>query len=256
MSFQERKRKILNILEEFDQLSVAEISEKTAVSPATVRRDLKDLDAQGLLQRTHGGAIKLETQKFTGFHQKKNVSESKKQLIAKLAADQVKPGDTLFMDCGSTVFAMCNYLKKIKPLKIVTNSLLVVAELMNSPEISINLIGGELDQARRAVHGQMALEHIHHYHAPKAFIGTDGLSIKKGLTSNTELEASITKAFCFNADQIYLLCDSSKIERNAYIQSVSLSQITYLITDNPPDPIVLNELSVMGIITLSGEIDK
>lgn len=256
MSFQERKRKILNILEEFDQLSVAEISEKTAVSPATVRRDLKDLDAQGLLQRTHGGAIKLETQKFTGFHQKKNVSESKKQLIAKLAADQVKPGDTLFMDCGSTVFAMCSYLKKIKPLKIITNSLPVVAELMTCPEISINLIGGELDQTRRAVHGQMAVEHIHHYHALKAFIGTDGFSIKKGLTSNTELEASITKAFCFNADQIYLLCDSSKIERNAYVQSVSLSHITCLIIDSPPDPAVLNELSVMGIITLSGEIDQ
>ncbi|PTT00155.1 DeoR/GlpR transcriptional regulator [Pedobacter sp. HMWF019] len=256
MSFQERKKKILNILEEFDQLSVSEISEKTAVSPATVRRDLKDLDAQGLLQRTHGGAIKLETQKFTGFHQKKNVSESKKQFIAKLAAEHVKPGDTLFMDCGSTVFAMCSYLKKTKPLKIITNSLPIVAELMTCPEISLNLIGGELDQARRAVHGQMALEHINHYHAPKAFIGTDGFSIKKGLTSNTELEASITKAFCINADQVYLLCDASKIESNAYVQSASLSQIKYLITDIPPAVTVLNELSMKGIITLSGEIDQ
>ena len=240
MSFAERKKDILRILDEFERLSVFEISEKLAISPATVRRDLTDLAVEGLLIRTHGGAMRVDGLPFTSFSGKQQANDSVKQKIGLQAASLVNKGDTIFMDCGSTVFTMCPHLKKIGTLTVITNSLPVVAELISTPGIKINLIGGELDANRKAVHGDMAIRHIDNYHAAKAFIGTDGLTPEKGLSSHSEKEAGITRAYCNNADSAYLLCDSSKIGRNAYLKSVPLTAIKYLITDESlPSPLKL-----------------
>jgi DeoR family fructose operon transcriptional repressor len=250
MSFQERSKKILMILDEFESLSVLEISQKLAISPATVRRDLLDLSKEGFLLRTHGGAMKSDDLQITGFNKKQATNDLSKQAIGKTAAENVKNGDTIFMDCGSTVFTMCLHLKKFSKLKIITNSLPIVAELMNVPGISINLIGGELDAGRKAIHGEMAIQHIDNYHAFKAFIGIDGLSIEKGLTSHSEKEATITKALCRNADDVYLLCDSSKIGKDAYIKLGPLSIVKFLITDNQLSASLKNRISAKGITIL------
>jgi len=247
MSFPERKKDILRILDEFDNLSVFDISEKLSISPATVRRDLTDLAAEGLLIRTHGGAMKADGLPFTSFSNKQQANDTLKQEIGRIAAGYVNSGDTIFMDCGSTVFTMCPHLKKVGALTVITNSLPVVAELMNTPGIKINLVGGELDANRRAVHGDVAIQHINNYHAAKAFIGTDGLTPEKGLTSHSEKEAGITKAYCGNADTVYLLCDSSKIGKDAYLKSAPLTAVKYLITDQALTARQKSQISKKGI---------
>lgn len=230
MSFQERRRKILLLIHEFENLSVAEIAVKTGSSPATVRRDLTDLAEEGSIVRTHGGAMKPDDGRFTGFDNKQQANNEVKQAIGKLAALSVKDGDTIFMDCGSTVFMMCAHLKKMNKVRIITNSLPVVAEMMDAPGISINIIGGELDAGRKAVHGDTAIAHIDNYHADKAFIGIDGITLQ-GLSSHSEKEATITKAFCRNASSVYLLCDSLKIGKPSYIKTGPLTIINHLLTD-------------------------
>ncbi len=251
MSFQERKKDILRIVDEFESLSVIEISQKLSISPATVRRDLLTLSEEGLLVRTHGGAMKVDDQRFISFNAKQTANDSTKQAIGKLAATFVKDDDIIFLDCGSTVFTMCPHLKKINNLKVITNSLPVVAELMEAPGISINLIGGELDKGRKAIHGDAAIQHIDNYHAVKAFIGIDGISVENGLSSHSEKEASITKAFCCNADRAYLLCDSSKIGKDAYIKTGPLSIINYIVTDLFLNSDLRNKISKKGIIVIN-----
>ena len=250
MSFPERKKEILRILDEFEALSVMEIAQKLSISPATVRRDLLDLSQEGFLTRTHGGAMKLDDLPLTSFNKKQGSNDERKQAIGKLAAEQVKSGDIIFMDCGSTVFTMCPHLKKFNQLKIITNSLPIVAELMNVPGISINLIGGELDASRKAIHGEIAIGHIDNYHALKAFIGIDGISIENGLSSHSEMEASITKAFCRNAEQVYLLCDSSKIGKDAYLKLGPLNLIDYLVTDEMIDSGLKSGVIEQGVVVL------
>lgn len=230
MSFQERRKKILLLINEFENLSVEQIVEKTGSSPATVRRDLLDLAAEGLILRTHGGAMKPDDNRFTAFVQKQSMNDTVKQAIGRRAAANVQNGDAIFMDCGSTVFAMCPHLKKFNKLRVITNSLPIVAELMNVAGISINLVGGELDNERKAIHGDTAIAHINNYHADKAFIGIDGLTLD-GLSSHSEKEAGITKAFLNNADDVYLLCDSSKIGKPAYLKIAPLIVVKHLITD-------------------------
>jgi DeoR family fructose operon transcriptional repressor len=231
MNFQERKKKILAAVVEAGSLSVFELSEKLSMSPATIRRDLHDISEEGLLLRTHGGAMKIENPVLTGFSEKAGVHNQNKEKIGKEAAELVRDGDTIFLDCGSTVFQMCRYLKKKNNVRVITNSLPILAELIDIPSISINLIGGELNKSRKAVHGDKAVQHIDSYHAHKAFIGVDGISIENGLTAHSEHESTITAAFIRNAEQTFLLCDSSKVGKDSYIKFSSLPDIASLVTD-------------------------
>ncbi len=231
MSFQNRKRKILKIVEALGEVSVSELVSQINASEATVRRDLVLLAEEGLICRTHGGAMSLRLmEQPISFAQKSAKNLDKKAYLCSLAAKEIQDGDIIFMDCGSTVFALCQYLKN-KRIKVITNSLPVVYELTGT-EVSINVIGGELDPLRQAMHGKMAVEHIRRYHADKAFLGVDGVSVEHGLTANSERESEITLAMMLGTKNVYLLCDSTKIGKDAYLQFADLQQVDVLVTEN------------------------
>jgi DeoR family fructose operon transcriptional repressor len=253
MNFQERKKKILAAVVEAGSLSVFELSEKLSMSPATIRRDLHDISEEGLLLRTHGGAMKIDNPVLTGFSDKAGAHNEHKEKIGKEAAELVCDGDTIFLDCGSTVFQMCRYLKKKNSLRVITNSLPILAELIDIPSISINLIGGELNKSRKAVHGDKAVQHIDSYHAHKAFIGVDGISAENGLTAHSEHESTITAAFIRNAEQTFLLCDSSKVGKDSYIKFSSLSDITCLVTDKELVSTIQDQLIKKGLQVILAE---
>ena len=246
MNFQERKKKILTALDDAGSLTVFELAEILDASPATIRRDLGDIADEGLLLRTHGGAMKMENPILTGFSEKSGVNNYVKERIAEKAASYVQDGDIIFLDCGSTVFQMCRFLKK-KSIRVITNSLPILAELIDVPSIQINLIGGELNKARKAIHGDKAVQHIHGYHAHKAFIGVDGLSAENGLTAHSELESTITTAFIRNAGHVMLLCDATKIGRDSYVKFAELSAIHTLITDSHVDSAKITALQQNGL---------
>ncbi|SHL60918.1 transcriptional regulator, DeoR family [Chitinophaga jiangningensis] len=232
MGYPERKKQILKILDKRESMEVQEIADELGISAVTIRRDLQQLADEELLIRTHGGAMKAPPRHpFTAYADKETQAVIKKKYIGKLAAALVEPGDTIFLDCGSTVFTMCTHLKDITPLRIITNSLPVAAAFMDVPGIQVNLAGGEMDGQRKAVHGSKAVEHIRSYHADKAFIGTDGLSVKSGLTAFSETEAIISTAMAGSADQVFVLCDSTKIGRDSYLKFAPLSLLHALVTD-------------------------
>ena len=160
-----------------------------------------------------------------------------KDHICRLAAQEIQEGDTIFMDCGSTVFRLCPFIQH-KSIRVITNSLPVVYELKSSA-VMLNLAGGEVDASRQAVHGAMANEHVARYRADKAFVGIDGISLANGLSANSEKEAGITLAMAGHAARTYLLCDASKLERDAYFQFAPLQLVDTLITDNRADRALL-----------------
>jgi DeoR family fructose operon transcriptional repressor len=95
----------------------------------------------------------------------------------------------------------------------------------------VSLIGGEIDQERQAIHGKMALEQIGNYHANKAFIGSDGISISKGLTSKSEIESEVSLLMSKNAEQTFLLCDSTKLEKDSFLKFAPINIVNVLVTD-------------------------
>ncbi len=237
MNFQKRKKLILEELDKRGDADVKGLAQLLDTSEITVRRDLSQLAAEGWLERTHGGAMRVDLAKPpAAFSNKNTANAAAKEYIGQLAAERVQEGEVIFMDCGSTVFRMCPYLKQ-KRITVITNSLPVVHELLNT-QVRINLIGGELDPERQAAHGRMAEEHIARYQADRAFLGADGVSVARGLSAGSELEAGITLAMAAHARHTYLLCDESKLEQNKYLSFGSLRLIDTLVTNAEPEKLV------------------
>ncbi len=229
MNFQQRKQLILQTVEEKGAVDVPELAELLQTSTMTVRRDLGQLADAGLLYRTHGGAMRLRDTITVPFASKSAVNVAHKEAIAQRAAQDIQEGEVIFMDCGSTVAHLCPFIRH-KRITVITNSLPVISELLNA-SVTLNLIGGEVDKDRQAVHGSMAGEHIARYHADRAFIGVDGISLANGLSANGEQEAHLTTAIARQASRVYLLCDSSKLETDKYLFFAPLSLVDMLITD-------------------------
>ncbi|MBO0929401.1 DeoR/GlpR family DNA-binding transcription regulator [Fibrella aquatilis] len=249
MNFQHRKRLILQTLEQAGTADVHELALLLQTSDMTVRRDLIELAGQGLLYRTRGGAMRLDlANNPVRFENKVAQRVEQKTHIARLAADTLTDGDSVFLDCGSTVFQVCQFIRH-KRIQVITNSLPVVAELIGSV-VKVNLVGGELDAGRQAVHGLMADWHMRQYRATRAFIGVDGVSVANGLSANSEYEASTALAMAQQATHTYLLCDSSKLEKNSYFHFAPLSLVQTLITDVEAPPALIDAYQAAGLTVL------
>jgi|AGTN01.3.fsa_nt_gi Transcriptional regulators of sugar metabolism len=242
MNSELRKKIITDLLNEQEIITIPDIVKRCNVSEITIRRDLINLEQEGLLVRTHGGAIKPKNgnQLFT-YNIKVNQNLSKKEEICQIAAKYIKENDIIFIDCGTTLFHLTKYIKKFKSLVVITTSLPVISELLNFTNIKLIVIGGEVDLARKAIYGPVADKNINLYHADKAFIGADGISLKNGLSSYDEKEASVTLKMAENSSEVFLVCDCSKIEKNSFIKFAPFSKIDHLITNNDIDPLYLKE---------------
>jgi DeoR family fructose operon transcriptional repressor len=230
MNFHLRKQYLLATLAQQGSLEVTAAAQQLGTTPLTIRRDLTQLAAEGLVVRTHGGAVLPGVVKNpVAFARKATAHAAEKAAICQVAAAQISAGDTVFIDCGSTTFPLCALIRHL-PLRVVTNSLPVLFELMGSA-VQVVLAGGEVDAERQALHGTVAAEQLRRYRVDKAFLGVDGLSLRRGLSANSEAEAAISLAVAEAAQHVYLLCDASKLEQDKYFQFAPLSLIDTLITD-------------------------
>ena len=154
MKQEQRKKVILKLLETNEEVSIPEIVSRCNVSEITVRRDLTLLEKKGALRRIHGGAVKsVSVPELFGFDKNLLQRQNQKIEICKLASSLIEEGDTIYMDCGTTVYHLTRFLPRFKNLRIITNSLPVVSELVPYPHIQVYLIGGELDNVRKALYG-------------------------------------------------------------------------------------------------------
>jgi DeoR family transcriptional regulator, fructose operon transcriptional repressor len=249
MNFQLRKHKILEILEARGSAEVPHLAVELGISEITVRRDLNVLAKESSLLRTHGGAVKLDYHKpKISFSAKSEQNAEAKEEIALKAAGLIEEGDIVFLDCGSTVFRMCKHLKN-KKIRVVTNSIPVLNELLGS-QVSINLVGGEIDHERQAAHGLTAVEHICRYRIDKGFVGVDGISLANGLSANSEKEAEITLAVAAHAKETYFLCDASKFETEKYFQFADISLVKNIVVESTISADLKNAYEAFGIRVL------
>lgn len=228
-----RLKLILDLLNENEFVTSVELTETLGVTHMTVIRYLNELEERGYLIRKHGGAIKSEaTGNLFNFSNRLIRNSEQKDYICKLAAEYIDDGDTIFIDCGSTLFRLCKYIAGVRNLRIITNSLPVLSEFANDNHVKVVFIGGEFDPSRKANYGQFAESMIDSVSAQKAFIGADGVSLAKGLSFYDDKEAGISLKMASNANKVFLLCDSSKIESDSYTHFTSFDKIDFIITDN------------------------
>jgi DeoR family fructose operon transcriptional repressor len=232
-----RKESIISILNDSGVIYTRDMTKKCNVSEITIRRDLIELEKKGLLTRTHGGAIKVKAnEQYFTYDLKINQNKENKNAICKMATNYITDNDIVFIDCGSTLSFLAQYIRQFKNLIVITNSLPVIFNLIGASNVRLSLIGGEIASERQAIYGPVAEKNIGQYHANKAFVGADGVSLLNGLSSYDEKEAAITKKMIENANEVFLLCDSSKIEKNSFVKFAPLSKIHHLITNKTISP--------------------
>jgi len=231
-SNQKRKDVILNAAYKNGTVSVSYLSQELSVSTATIRRDLHTLAAEGLLELTHGGASLVRNWDYS-FMSKSMRNVEAKQIIAQLAAGIVKDGDQIFLDSGTTCFAMAGYLRGKKGLSVIVNSVRTAQEL-HAPGLNIITLGGQYRYDRMDTVGPMAAASLEQLRGYLAFIGIDGISMDFGMTAIDIESANIFGLAIRNARRCILLADSSKFDAPGLYKIADWQAVSAVITDIRP----------------------
>ena len=233
----ERQKRIMELLVSEGAVSVSRLSVDLSVTEETVRRDLEKLEKQGSLKRTHGGAVPADENNTyeASLEKRKSTNIEIKQRIAKLAAKEVKEGDTIFLDASTTTFFMAKELKMMRNITVITNSLRVITELDNVEHIKVISVGGVLSNNQSFV-GTLAENCIEeNYVASKIFFSSKGITADVGILESNEQECGIKQKMLKNSKYRYFLCDNSKIGGVGFVKLAQLDEIDCLITDCEPD---------------------
>jgi len=245
---EERKQMIVETVNKNIKTTVAELCEKFSVSPATVRNDLRELEEAGLLKRTHGGAICNNRANFEPNAYQKEVERiEQKRAIAEVAAAYVNEGDTIALDTGTTTFELAKLLVSYKNLTVVTNDLQIAAYLERNANASIIMAGGAVRRNFHCTAGQKALDTLDDLNVDKAFVGANGVSIERGLSTPNIDTANVKSALINISEETYLLTDSTKFNKNSFVKFAGLEEIHVVITDDGIDGETLESIRALGI---------
>ena len=227
----ERRERMRTLIRKAGIARVEDLRKDLKVSVATVRRDLEALEEEGRVRRVHGGAVSMESRlEETVFDDKASHALREKRLIAKEAAKLVGPGDSIFLDGGSTVLELARLVPDRSDLTVVTNSLRAAAELADSGPRVI-LTGGELRRLSQTMVGPLTRAVLDQVRVDKAFVGTMGLSLEDGLTTTDPNEAFTKALVQEQAGQVVLLADSSKESKVSFARVGAADEVDLLITD-------------------------
>lgn len=240
----ERRRRIVEVLASDQRAQVAELASRFGVSESTIRRDLQLLSEQGVLERTHGGA--LQPSRFEpSFGQKETESRVEKMAIAREALRLVEHGQTLFLDAGTTTLELARILPPRRDITVATNSVPIAAELAD--RVRLILTGGTVRESTLALTGPMAERSIEQMHVDIAFVGMNGISAAAGLTTPT-LEEAATKAKMIAAARLaVVLADSSKFGVVTFARVAGLDEVDLVITDERAPTSELQLLRAAGV---------
>ncbi|WP_319484340.1 DeoR/GlpR family DNA-binding transcription regulator [uncultured Cohaesibacter sp.] len=236
----ERRREVLAYVNRFHDVTVEDLAEKLDVSRETIRRDLTRLESEGTLRKYHGGARSLEaphddphTESPYATREAHNISE--KRRIAAAAARLFKPGDSIFMDTGSTTLAVANALSGVPALTVITNSPRIAATIAEERQNKVFLIGGAYQPEVGENLGPLALEQITQFRADHAIL-TIGAMDQASIMDFDLQEAEIARAMIERADSVTIVADHSKLDRRAVFEVARLNRIARVITDRSPSP--------------------
>jgi len=227
----ERQARILQSLQEHGRVEVLELARMLQVSEHTVRRDLLALQSQGVLQRTHGGAVSINTARLD-LAGRTAVVPRTKAAIGRAAAALFEPGQTVILDAGSTSLALAHALT-VRPLTIITNSLDIAQVFAPDPQVQLVLTGGSWQPGARALWGPAADDMLKHCRADWAVPGACALDAAKGVTATDEADAALKRTMITRAAKTLVLGDSSKRGGVSPFLVAEWSQVHTLVTDQP-----------------------
>lgn len=232
MLTEERQDEIVKIVNVSGAISVQELVNFLDISESTVRRDLLVLDKQGRLKRVHGGATAVKDEKYEAdmenLQDKYSFHMLDKRRIAQFAAAKVKKNDFVYLDSGSTVEQMAEFLTGSEAT-FVTNSI-PLAQKLGRNDVKVYILPGRVKGKTEAIIGSEMRDMLSRYHFTKGFFGANGIDIRTGCTTPDDEEAVCKRAAVGQCMQTYVLADSSKFGLSAHITFADIEQVTLITT--------------------------
>lgn len=230
----ERRSRIMSVLYDKRSILVQEAATSFGVTEETIRRDLKELERQGLLSRTYGGAVLSDDTKTEApLEIRESINIAGKDSIGRHAANMVNDGDTILLDASTSSLYVAKHIKSKKSLTVITNAERIILELSRCEDMTLISTGGILRNKSLSYVGRSAENAISNYYANKLFFSCKGFSPKRELTDSNEQESEIRKTMIRCSNQVIFLCDHTKFDKVGYVNTAKLADINTIITDMP-----------------------
>ncbi|MCR4431353.1 MAG: DeoR/GlpR family DNA-binding transcription regulator [Tepidanaerobacteraceae bacterium] len=254
---EERKRCILEMVEENASVTVAELSEKFNLSEVTIRKILNELDEYGYLKRTRGGAVSLSrSMREYGEKEKEKKNIIEKKAIAGAAYEYIQDGDTIFLDAGSTTLELARLIKNgnKRNIVVITNAINLAVEMVEAEDIDLVLIGGNVRHRIMSCVGSIAEKAIEGLFFDKVFMGANSLDIEHGVTTPNLYEAQVKCCMLNSTRQSFVLADHSKFGQASLAKVCPISRINNLITDWNSPAEYIEKIRDLGVnVVIAGQ---
>lgn len=252
MNSAERLGKIVEFVHETGRINIAEICTMFDVSEMTARRDLNELDRQGLLRRVHGGAIAHLGRSYEPSFQTRSVkNQAAKEAIGRKAAELVYDGDSIALDVGTTTLEIVPGLKGKRNLTIVTSCLQIAARIVDQVHLEVDarlIITGGIVRARElSMVGYIPEQVYHDMHVDRAFIGIGGISLEDGLTEYNIEDTQIKKMLIRSAREKIVVADGSKFGVTTFTSVTPLADVDKIVTDRSAPPDMIEQIRKQGV---------
>ena len=229
-------------------VGVGELADELGVSPATIRRDLRLLEEQHLLARTHGGAVGQGVLYELPLRYRSARYGEEKRRIAREAASRITEGMAVGLTGGTTTTEIARALVSVPRLTVVTNSLSIASELAVRPNLKLVVTGGVARAESYELVGPLAEASLAGLNLDHVMIGVDGISARAGLTTHHEVEAHANLALIDRSSAVTVVCDSSKLGEVAFARICDLTRVYEVITDTSASPAAVRELTDAGVL--------
>jgi len=254
---EQRSSLLVEILQENQIGYLADLAHRLGVSINTVRRDLKQLEVQGLVRRIRGGAFytkQADVEAPLDVRWREHTEE--KRRIAVAAADLIEPDEIALLDAGSANLYLARELRGKKRLTVVTCSLPVMWELRDDPQINLVGLGGELYRQEKYFHGPQVDQGLAQLRADKLFLGIVSIEAEHGLSELHLAEIPLKRAMMQVAHERIVLADGSKVGHSSFFHLCAVSEVDMLITDSSADPAEIAKLEQAGlkVLVANGEL--
>ena len=231
---EDRKKQILQLLEQHGYLTVEEIAQSLYASLPTIRRDLRSMDEEGIIRRTHGGASHISSsRKEFPFDLRSRTYLDEKRTIGQLALSLLSGNEHLFIDTGSSCYIMAEILDPNLPLTVLTNCIPTLQILSRKNQVKIECPCGEYNTRHRSICGDDAARFIDRRFADYYFASASGISLENGVNTLTPMDVAVKRAMNRNADKTVLLMDHSKIAKSHFYKAFEIADVDILISDRP-----------------------
>lgn len=251
MNADERQNYILEYLKKNKTVTILFLSKLLKVTRETVRKDIYEMEAKGLLKKTHGGALLDSSTQESDYEKRKSLHIDEKERIAQEAVKHIEEGDIIFLDYGTTTYMLAKEMSKLKNITVITNTIPIINLLIRNKDINLIILGGRVRENEDSLYGPLASNNLKEVYADIGFFGCGGIDPSVGITNHHMGETSISKEMLGHCKNKIFLADYSKFGIIALNKTADYSDVDMLITGTEIDMNIKDTIQHQGVEIIS-----